>query len=293
MTPPSFLMRSKLFVPAIRPDLYQKALASSADAICFDLEDAVPSNRKVEARTHLKALLVSSPVSPHLLFVRTNHVHSTDFAADLAASVCSSLHTIALPKVESPDQVFAASQAIAALESALCLPSRIGILPTIESPRGIRLAAEIAASSPRIVGLQIGFADLLEPLGISPNNQFARNQLRLTLRLAAAEAGLDCYDSAFPNLRDTTGFSAHLAAAHAMGFAGSSCIHPSQIAAANQAFTPSPEALAHARRIVDAAADALSRGEAVTQLDGHMIDRPFILQAQRLLARAPKGGHTS
>jgi citrate lyase subunit beta/citryl-CoA lyase len=130
----------------------------------------------------------------------------------------------------------------------------------------------------------------LEPLGIPHDNQFVRNQIRLQLRLAAAEAGVDCYDSAFPDFRDAAGFASHLAAAQTMGFAGSSCIHPSQIAAANLAFSPSADALTMARRVVDAAAQAAARGDAVTQLDGKMIDRPFILQAERLLSRAARDG---
>lgn len=283
-------MRSKLFVPAIRPDLFAKALGSDADAVCFDLEDAVPENRKEEARAFLQAVLAASPAASPLILVRTNPVNSAEFSADVAASAFPSLHAIALPKVESAQEVLLAAQAIASLESSLGLSTQIGILPTIESPRGLRLAIEIALSSTRVIGLQLGYADLLEPLGITPDNQFARNQLRLSLRLAAAEAGVDCYDSAFPDFHNATGYAEHLAAAHAMGFAGSSCIHPSQIDATNRAFTPSAEALSLAQRVVDAAAQAAARGEAVTQLDGKMIDRPFILQAQRLLSRVSKDG---
>jgi citrate lyase beta subunit len=105
------------------------------------------------------------------------------------------------------------------------------------------------------------------------------------LRLAAAEADLDCYDSAFPDFRNLTAYQQQLDAARALGFAGSSCIHPAQVEPANLTFAPTPEELADARQIVAAAKVAAERGDAVTSVNGRMIDRPFVLAAQRLLRR--------
>ena len=278
-------MRSKLFVPAIRVELFDKALRSGADAVCFDLEDAVAPGARPEARQHLEQFLARRSTGSPLLLVRTNTVSSSDFPLDLTSAVWPSTFAITLPKVESPEDIQRAENLIAALELDRAIGTPLGILPTIESPRGLRMAAEIALASPRIIGLQIGFADLLEPLGIPPGNITARNQIRLTVRLAAAEARLDCYDSAFPDFRNLTAYHQQLDAAHAFGFAGSSCIHPSQVAAANITFTLTSEELDHARRIAKAAQAAAERGDAVTTLDGKMIDRPFILAAQRLLQR--------
>jgi citrate lyase beta subunit len=279
------MMRSKLFAPAIRFDLYEKALLAGADAVCFDLEDAVAADRKGEARGYLQPFLVDrSGASPKLL-VRTNPVSSADFAMDLDASVWPSVFALTLPKVESPNDIHLAERAIAALESSRSITTPLRILPTIESPRGLRMAAEIAKASQRIFGLQIGFADLLEPIGITPDNVFARNQVRLLLRFAAAEADLDCYDSAFPDFNDLAAYQRHLDAALSFGFAGCSCIHPAQIEPTNRTFTPSAEALAQARKVIEAAQEAARRGVAVVSLDGKMIDHPFILAAQRLLSR--------
>jgi citrate lyase subunit beta/citryl-CoA lyase len=278
-------MRSKLFVPAIRPEIFEKALHSGADTVCFDLEDAVAPHRKAEAREHLHAFLSQrSPVAAPLLLVRTNTIASAGFPQDIACVLWRSLYAIALPKVESAEDVHAAAACLAEFETSRNLPSPVGILPTIESPRGLRLAAEIALSSPRIIGLQLGFADLLEPLGIAPNNALARNQIRLALRLAAAEAGVDCYDSAYANFKDLTGYENELKIARSLGFAGVSCIHPTQVSIANLVFTPTDEELVHARRVVDAAEEAAREGKAVTTLDGKMIDPPFILRARQLLA---------
>lgn len=279
-------MRSKLFVPAIRPELFEKALHSGADAICFDLEDAVAEERKHEARQHLRAFLNQrTPAAAPLLLVRTNPVGSVHFKEDIDACIWTSLNAIALPKVESVADVLNADAALTNLESHRKLASQIGILPTIESPRGLRLAVEIAQSSHRIIGLQLGFADLLEPLNIATTNQFARDQIRLQLRLATAEACVDCYDSAFTNIHNQAGYECELKRARELGFAGGSCIHPAQIPFANRAFTPTAEEIAFAQRVVDAAKKARRSEESVTVVDGRMIDAPFILRAQKILAR--------
>jgi citrate lyase beta subunit len=278
-------MRSKLFVPAIRVDLFKKALGSGADAICFDLEDAVAPAARPEARAHLEAFLANRTSGSPLLLVRTNSVASSDFRLDVASAVWHSMFAIALPKVESAEDIRLAEKSIAALELERTITTPLGILPTIESPRGLRLAVEIARASARVIGLQIGFADLLEPLGIARDNVFARDQIRLIVRLAAAEADLDCYDSAFADFRNLTAYQQQLDAARALGFAGSSCIHPAQVELANLTFTPTPEALADARQIVAAAKLAAESGDGVTSVHGRMIDRPFVLAAERLLLR--------
>jgi citrate lyase subunit beta/citryl-CoA lyase len=277
-------MRSKLFVPAIRPELFEKAQHCDADTVCFDLEDAVAHNRKAEARAYLRSFLTqpNTPASP-LFLVRTNTVASDHFTMDIEACVWNSLSAIALPKVESTEEIHRAVDALEKLESSRNISRQIDILPTIESPRGLRLAHKIALSSPRIIGLQLGFADLLEPLGICTNNQFARNQIRLALRLAAGEAGLDCYDSAHSNIKDLIGYETELKSARDLGFSGTSCIHPSQVPIANRLFSANDEELAFAKRVLEAADVAARSGASVTTLDGKMIDKPFILRAQKLL----------
>ena len=159
---------------------------------------------------------------------------------------------------------------------------RWGFCRPSSHPGGCAWQHEIAHASTRVIGLQMGFADLLEPMGIARNYGFARDQIRLMLRLAAGEADLDCYDSAFPDFRNSAAYQQQLDAARALGFAGGSCIHPGQIEQANRTFMPTAEELAEARQIV-AAAEA--GGDAVTSVNGRMIDRPFVLAAERLLRR--------
>jgi citrate lyase beta subunit len=259
-------------------------LRSGADAVCFDLEDAVIAGRKVEARENLRSFFYKHVADGYpLLLVRTNPVGSCHFHQDMECTLWPSLYAIALPKVERPEDISAAVCEMERVESSRNLSAPVRILPTIESPRGLRFAAEIAISSQRVLGLQMGFADLMEPLGIAPENTLARNQVRLMLRLAAAEGGLNCYDSAFPDFRDPVGYVSSLQSARALGFAGASCIHPSQIAAANLAFSPTEKELLCAQRVVDAARLAAESGNAVTTVDGKMIDEPFIQRARALL----------
>lgn len=287
-------MRSKLFVPASRPELFNKAFAGEADAISFDLEDAVAEAAKPAARAALRHWLQDGPPSgsDKTLIVRVNAVDTPHFAADLQAAVHPALHVVNLPKVEGADAIRQAAAALEALERERGLPRALGILANIESPRGLRLAAQIATAHPRVIGLQIGYGDLFTPLGIRPGEPSATQAVRVAVRMAAGEAGIDAYDGAYVDFSDREGFQRDSQAAQQLGFTGRSCIHPSQIAAANEVFRPSAAEVAHALRVVTAAAEHLARGVGAFTVDGRLVDGPFITQAERLLALARRLGMT-
>ena len=278
-------MRSKLFIPGSRPELFPKALASAADALSFDLEDAVPENSKVEARRLVGEALASPEfaASRKILIVRVNGLGTPHFEADLAAITGPRLDLVNLPKVESAADVHKAARALARLEKERGLPRPIGLLANIESPRGLRLAAEIAAADPRVAGLQIGFGDLFEPLGIDRTDAAAVHQVQLAVRLAAGDAGLWACDAAYGAIKDLDGFRTEALAAKRLGYIGKTCIHPSQIAVANDVFLPSEAEIAFARRVVEAAAQ--TKAGAFT-VDGRMIDAPFLKRAQAVVAIA-------
>ncbi len=277
-------MRSKLFVPASRPELFAKALASAADSVSFDLEDSVGLDQKVMARQTLAAALAGAEASASakILIVRINAPTSPHFAADLDAVVHSRVDYLNLPKVESAAEVAAACAAIAAVEKARGIARPIPLLVNIESPRALRLAAEIAAADPRVAGLQLGFADLLEPLGIARDNAAAIQQIQLMVRLAAGESGRWAYDAAFGDIKNSDAFRAEALAARRLGFMGKSCIHPSQIAIANEVFQPSEAEIAWAHRVVAAAA----QHSGAFALEGKMIDEPFVRRARAVVAAA-------
>jgi citrate lyase subunit beta/citryl-CoA lyase len=283
-------MRSKLFVPASRPELFPKALASAADALSFDLEDAVVEDRKAEARATLAAALRTAEfrASPKTIIVRVNALGTPHFAADLAAIVDAGarLDLVNVPKLESAADVRAVVDALERLEAERSVARPIALLANIESPRALRCAAEIASAHPRVVGLQLGFADLFEPLGINRGNVAAVQQVQLAVRLAAGEAGIWACDAAFGAVKDPEGYKVEALAAKRLGFIGKTCIHPSQIALANEIFRPSDDEIAFAQRVVAAAEQAARDGVGAFTVDGRMIDEPFIRRARAVVAIA-------
>jgi citrate lyase subunit beta / citryl-CoA lyase len=288
-------MRSKLFVPGSRAELFPKALKGEADALSFDLEDSVVEERKDEARKAIAEFLRGLGGSEKLMVVRVNGLASGKFDADVAGIAGPGLDIINLPKAESREDVLACAEAIAKAEAALGIEPQIGILANIESPKGLRLAHEIAAADPRVMGLQLGFVDLSQAFGIRLPNPQALNTIRLTVRGVAAEAGIAAFDTAFPDVKDSEAFRRDAEDARNLGFAGKSCIHPSQVSLANAVFSPSQEEVARAEALLAAAAEAKQQGVGAFMHDGSMVDVPVIARAlsvaklaERLGMLAPK-----
>lgn len=279
-------MRSKLFVPGARPELFAKAMAGDADALSLDLEDSVLPEHKASAREAVAAWLATDAVGalPKAIIVRVNGADTPWFADDLLAVVHPNLSLLNLPKIESVDALDMAVRALEAAEAERGIASPIRLLVNIESPAGLANAAAIAAAHPRVAGLQLGLGDLFEPLGIDRRDAANVHAVLFALRMAAAQAGVFVLDGAFPDVADSEGFSEEAQRARRLGYLGKSCIHPRQVALANAAFAPAAEELEWARRVV-AAADGNTRGAFL--LDGRMVDLPFLKRAQALLADSP------
>jgi len=285
-------MRSKLFVPGSRPELFAKALAGDADALSFDLEDAVAEDRKAEARARVADFVAGPAVAraAKLIIVRTNAPDSPHFAADLAALARPGVTLLNLPKIESPQALL---DAVAALETAQRL-SELGLATLLHpdelTPRALADAARIAAAHPRVAGLQLGLGDLFEPYGIDRADPRNVHAAMFALRMAAAQAGVFAMDGAWAALDDDAGYREEARMARGLGFIGKSCVHPRQVALANAAFAPSEAELAAARRIVEAAQAAGTQGRGAFVVDGRMIDPPFLKRAQALLAATRRPG---
>lgn len=279
-------MRSKLFVPGSRPELFAKALASDADAISVDLEDSVAGNRKAEARALVAKFLQSAEIGAtnKVIIVRVNAPSTPHFEADLLAIAQSGLALLNLPKPESADDVRAAIAMLERAEAANRVNEPIRILANIESPKGLRNAAEIAAAHPRVSGLQLGYGDLFEPLGIDRRDAASVHAVMFAVRMAAGAAGVFAYDGAFADLQDPKGFRAEAEMARRLGYWGKSCIHPSQIALANEVFRPSDAEVTFALRVLEAYRQADARGAGAFTVDGRMIDVPFVRRAEAIVA---------
>ncbi|MCW0206471.1 MAG: CoA ester lyase [Achromobacter sp.] len=277
-------MRSKLFVPASRPELFEKAFASQADALSFDLEDAVAPARKQAAREGLAEWLASPAFAAaqtrhhKKIIVRVNAADTPYFAGDLAALGRLPVDVLNLPKVESAAALHAAAvQAIAAGFQG-------EFLVTVETPLALARAPELAGAHPRVAGLQLGLADLFEPLGIDRYQSETLRAVMLALRLGAGCAGKYAMDAAYARVRDAEGFRAEAQLARSLGFLGKSCVHPGQVAIANEVFGFSAEEVEAAQRIV--AASREQDGVGAFLLDGKMIDAPFVRRAQDVLLAA-------
>jgi citrate lyase subunit beta / citryl-CoA lyase len=283
-------MRSKLFVPGARPELFAKALAGEADALSFDLEDAVAEERKGEARQAVADFVAGEAVAhaAKLIIVRTNAPDSPHFAQDLAAVVCPGVTLLNLPKVESPAALLAAIAMIEDAERANGLDRPIDLLVNIETPSALAAAARIAGAHPRVAGLQLGLGDLFEPHGVDRTDPRNVHAAMFALRMAAAQAGVFAMDGAFAGLDDDAGYTEEARMARRLGFVGKSCVHPRQVPLANAAFAPSEAEFAAARRIVEAAHAASTQSRGAFVVDGRMVDLPFLKRAEALLAAAAR-----
>ena len=288
-------MRSLLFVPGDSPKKQQKGLDCGADALILDLEDSVALDAKPHARTitleFLKA--VGAQAKRPLLIVRINALSTGLTEADLDAVMPGAPDAIMLPKAEGGEMPGIDAK-IAVREAEGNLPdggTRIIPIAT-ETGRGIFGLSSYAGATHRLAALTWGAEDLSADLGAETNRltdgsyadpyRLARS---LTL-FAAAAAQVDAIDTVFTNFRDDEGFRAECVAARRDGFTGKMAIHPAQVPIANAVFAPSPAELAKAEAII--ALFAANPGMGVIGLDGEMLDRPHLVRAQRLKARAEK-----
>jgi len=279
-------MRSKLFVPGSRPELFAKALASEADAISIDLEDSVVASRKKEARAHVVDFLQSADAlsGSKVIIVRCNASGTENFEADIDAIAQPGLKIVNVPKVESVTDVRVVVEALEQAEASNGVVEPVDILVTIESPAGLRRASKIANAHPRVVGLQLGLNDLFESLNMDRKDAASIHSAMFALRLAAGEAGVYAIDGAYADTRDEQGFRTEAEMARRLGFCGKSCIYPSQVALANEVFMPSDDEVAAAIRVLEQSHEFESRGIGAFTLDGRMIDLPVIRRAETLLA---------
>ncbi|TCW22915.1 HpcH/HpaI aldolase/citrate lyase family protein [Dietzia cinnamea] len=269
-----------LFCPADRPERYGKA-ADRADVVILDLEDAVAPADRPAARDALRA----SALDPERTIVRVNPVGTEDHAADLEAVAGTAYRCVMLAKSESAAQVTDVHTATGA-----------AVLALVETPLGVVRAEEIA-SAPGCTGMMWGAEDLLAAMGGSTSRfstaeaggprvageyRDVPRHARARVALAAAAFGRWAVDSVHLDIADEAGQRAEALDAVALGFAGTACIHPSQVAVVRQAYAPDDDEVAWARKVLAAA----EHNQGVFQLDGRMVDGPVFRQAEATMRRA-------
>jgi len=274
--------RSWLFVPALKaPEWLGKAIATGADAIIVDLEDATAPDEKERAREVVAGLRL--PAEP-VVVVRVNP-SPPELEGDVPAAVRAGAQGVVLPKVEGPWQV---RRCAAFLEEAG--GAHLAILPMIESPRAVLRALDIVDADTRVASLMLGAGDLSAVAGLRrtpPGDELTT--ARALIVLAASAAGIGAVDTPWLDIKDPVGARDEAAKVRDMGFTGKFAIHPSHVAAIHEGFAPSAEEVAEARKLIEAFEQGLAAGTGVTTYKGRMIDRPDALQAERVLARADRG----
>jgi citrate lyase beta subunit len=275
--------RSLLFVPGLRPDRYAKALDAGADIVCVDLEDAVALDRKDEGR-ELTIPLFGQDTHPHVeRMVRINSITTLHGLKDLQA-ILQSLSpppSLMIPKVKSAEEV----QLLDSILST-ALTQRIRFCVIIETNQGLERAMEIAKASDRIDSIILGGVDMSADLRCQKAWEpllYARSRLVH----AAASAGIDLLDVPYLNLDDLDGLRAEAQACARLGFTGKASIHPNQLAIIHEAFTPTPEQIARAKKCV-AAFEQSPTGLVV--VDNELMELPVIRSMKRILAIAERIG---
>ncbi len=272
-------LRSLLFVPGDRPERFDKAAASGADATILDLEDSVAAQAKPAAREAV-ARYLSGPASV-ARFVRVNPLGSEGLADDLAAA--QGADGVMLPKAERAEDV----ATLVAAMGAHAVP----VLPVAtETPLAVFGLGGYRAVAAQLAGLTWGAEDLPAAIGAASAREADGRYtppyevVRTLALMGAHAAGVAAIETVYPAIKDGEGLAAYAARGARDGFTGMMAIHPAQVAIINAAFTPDGAALAQARAIV--AAFAANPGAGALQLDGRMIDAPHLKQAQAILARA-------
>jgi citrate lyase subunit beta/citryl-CoA lyase len=294
------LMRSLLFVPADGGSKLDKAFASGADAIIVDLEDSISVDRKQAARASAAAFLrgVAGEVKRPRLLVRVNGIATGLTDADLDAIVPAHPDAILLPKAEGGASVVHADAKLAAREAIAGLDDgHVKILAqVIETAAGLFLTGTFRGASARLIGMTWGPEDLSAEIGAEANRD-RDGRLTEPYRLArafclfgAAAAETTAIETIYADFRNLDGLRRDTEEARRDGFTGRLAIHPAQVPVINEVFTPTAEALAKARAIVQAFAAASGAG--AIAIDGVMYDRPHLARAQRLLAAAQTDGVT-
>lgn len=290
------ILRSFLFAPGDSEKKLAKALASEADAVILDLEDSVAPSNKPAARALVAETLASQPRGAGRLWVRINPLDGPLALADLAAVVASGPDGIVLPKCEGGRELERLSHYLDALEAQAGLaPGAVRVLPIVtETPKALFGTGTYAGITARLAGLTWGAEDLSAAIGASTNRD-ETGQFTFTCRMArslalagAHAAGVAAIETVFTDFRNAEGLSAYARAGRREGFTGMLAIHPDQVAVINAAFTPSPEEVEHARRVV--AAFAAQPDAGVVGLEGRMLDLPHLKQAKRVLEIAERTG---
>jgi citrate lyase subunit beta/citryl-CoA lyase len=290
--------RSELATPASNEWMFAKAAASGADLVFLDLEDAVAPAAREAARGKAAAALRDLDWGRSVRAIRMNGVDTRWAHGDVIEVVTGAreaLDVIIVPKVRRARDVWWVDVLLTQLEAVLSLRKRIALEVLIEETEGLQNVAEITRASDRLEAVIFGAGDFSASQGARVDTNFDPvvdypgdmwHYARARIVVAARAAGIDAIDAPFPNYHDPDAYRAACDRAAAMGYVGKWAIHPGQVEPANEAFAPTPDEIAHARKVVAAYREAEATGRGATGLDGMLVDAAHLRLADNITHRA-------
>jgi len=289
-------MRSALFAPGSRPELIDKAIRTAADLIIIDLEDAVPHDKKEEARSNAREKIVQ--YRERKIIIRINGVGSDFFMADLNEVVTQDLWCLMVPKVEYSADVQKLNTLLFHMEEKNAIKhGAVKVMPLIETAQGVQNISAILSDgslSQRFITCAFGAADYTLDMGIDMTQNgdellYPRSRIAMACRAAGLEPPLD--SPYMIDIKDVEGLKTDALRGKQLGFQGKLCVHPIQIEPCNQIFSPTPEEIHYAEKVILAFDKAKDKGAGALQLDGKFIDEPIVEKARRVMKMAALMDH--
>ena len=282
------MRRSMLFLPGNNPNMLINGNCLGADAIIFDLEDAVSPTEKDAARILVRNTMRYMDFRGCEIIVRINSIDTPYWQADIDEILPYQPGLILLPKTGSAADVLAADAYITEVEKKLGLAiNTVGLMPLIETALGVENAFAIASASKRVKALFLGAEDLTADLQCKRTKEGREiEHARTRLVVAARAAGVDVYDTPFTDVNDDEGIVADTQLAKALGFTGKASISPRHVEVINSVFSPTQKEVDYAYEVMEAIAQAKEQGKGAIALHGKMIDAPIVARAQRTIDMA-------
>ncbi len=293
----SYLFRSMLYVPSYNEKFIVKAIESEADAIILDLEDSCPLEKEEEGRENIRKYMKTGLLKERQVILRINELGTESLLKDLNLLECPGILGLMPPKVSSAEEMQEFDRLVSEKEMEFGLMSgSIKFAPLVETAGAVVNLDAIAKASPRIIALAFGGEDYLDSVwGVHSEPPVAFDVPRAVVVQVARKNGMLPIDTPYLDLKNEEGFRREESISASMGFAGDLLVNPRQIPWANEVFSPSPDEIAHARRVVEAVEETLKTGGSIAVLDGKMIGPPMRKRAEKVVMLADliekKAGH--
>ena len=285
------LRRTMMFLPGNNPSMITDAHIYGPDSVMIDLEDATSVTQKDAARFLVSEALKAIDYKTTERVVRINGLDTPFGVDDIRAVVKAGVDVIRLAKTDTPDDIIAVDKLITEVEKEIGREGQTLMMAAIESARGVLNAKEIALASPRMMGIALGAEDYVTNLKTSRSKHgWELYYAREAIVLAARNAGIYCFDTVYSDVNNMEGFKQEVQFIKDLGFDGKSCIHPKQVRAVHEIYTPTQKEIEKALRVINGAKEAEAKGSGVISVDGKMVDAPIIARAYRVLELAKASG---